>query len=212
MSMSCSKNCVGNESSYTFSFSNMSSMAWDNMALSVDAFDVNKWGQSAVLIGWVGHEIDTDYNYKGSGANLDDLQDLYEEMNITSQYGNYNKYIVWESLQDNMPVIVGAYATKNSVLGIPIYTDGHAWIIDGYCTIENQYSYIYEWTSRTENQMYEYGEIKTEIITESSDYILMNWGYDGDGDNTLYYPGGDWYETQNGLTYQYQKEILYNFQ
>ena len=204
--------CNGYESNYTFTFANMSSSAWDNMALTSEDISSERRHQSAILMGWMGNELQMGYSSSGSAANTEDIQSIYSNLNISSQYESYDKSVVWRSLKRNMPVIVRANATKDYVLGIPFYKDGHAWIIDGYYTVESRYQYYYKWTSKTDNHLYEYGEIKSEYVVENTDYILMNWGYDGDGDRSLYYPGGDWRETVNDMTYQYKKKMLHNFQ
>ena len=205
-------NCYGTNNSYTFAFSDNNSSAWDNMALSISTIDLNKWHQSSILIGWVGWKADLDYGLEGTSGHTEDLKDVFAELGISSTYGDYNKNVVWSSLLNNMPVIVNAHATKKYTLGIPSYHDAHSWIIDGYSIVENQFEYVYEWTSETDNHLYEYGEQKVEIVTETTNYIQMNWGYDGRGDNTFYALGANWYESINSLTYQYQKKMLYNFQ
>lgn len=205
-------NCSGTDDNYTFTFSNNNAYAWNNMALSIATIDLNKWHQSAILIGWVGWKAGLDYGLKSTSGHTEDLKDVFAEIGISSTYGDYDRNIAWSSLLKDMPIVVNSSATKKYTLGIPSYHDAHSWVIDGYSIVENKYEYVYEWTSETDNHLYEYGEQKVEVITETTNYIQMNWGYDGKGDNSLYNPGSNWYETNNSLTYQYRKKMLYDFQ
>lgn len=203
--------CVGNEYNHYFTFSDPSSMAWGNMSNSLVDGNSLGFNQVSVLMGWVGNEIGMSYGHNGSGAYMEDLRDLFQSQNIQCNYGNYNKNVVLSSLKNRMPVIASAAAEKYHFLGFPYYDICHSWIIDGYVTTHNTYYYIYEWTSNTQNELYQYGETKRETVVEVKDYILMNWGYDGSGDNGWYYPGMDWYEPTTNITYKYNKKIIYNF-
>lgn len=61
------------------------------------------------------------------------------------------------------PCLVRAHT--NEILGVPA-GDGYAWLIDGYRVETYTHKYVYTRTSRTDNHLYEYGEMKEEYIKQ----------------------------------------------
>lgn len=201
----------GTVSNGGYSFGNSSPNAWDNMALDVFDTSASKRSQSALLISWSGIQLDLDYGKNSTSGKTKDIVDYYNTYGISCSYQSYNKEKVKASVLNGMPVIVRA--DKDLVIDIPaiieISNGGHSWIIDGYIIGTDTYKYQYQWTSTTDNHLYEYGEIREEIVEESREYIKMNWGWDGSQDNSYYLPGGSW-QTDNG-TFQYEKKMIFDF-
>src|SRR5574344_2345476 len=205
-----SGSCNGNENNYLFNFSSSSTFAWEQMALNYFDNNSSRLYQTAILIGWVGQGINTNYGENGSGAELSDLKQLFTDTGISSTKCDYDKTKVWGSLRNNKPVIVCAYAKQTHFLGFSHLSEGHCWIIDGYYRAINSYIYHYKWASRTENAVHRYGDTKEEIVNISTDYLLMNWGWDGSSDNGLYSLPSSW-SPNSSYTFKYDKEILYKF-
>lgn len=192
--------------------------SWDNMAINAYDHQRSKL-QSAALISWVGENMNVNYGVEGTSGSMnkfssfiDDIPSLLSnEAQITFKKHNYDNMdndISYYLSNRRQPCIVRAHT--NEILGIPA-GDGHAWLIDGYRVETYTHKYIYTWTSRTDNHLYEYGEIKEEYIETDYRYIMMNWGYDGYGDNNLYSPSinADW--TISSYNFKYSKKIMYDF-
>lgn len=192
--------CLGSITSPLYTFGNLSLDAWNNMALTSQDQSSHLY-QSALLIGWVGKEIGTNYSISASSAQSVNLKGLLEDLSIHCNFGTYNSDIVLDHLRQGWPLYIEAY-TQSEV--------GHAWIIDGYEKVTTEYRYIYEFQDR-DAPYNEYGEIKYETVYESNNYILMNWGWNNRIDNTCYtiYSGSGWNE--GGYTFVNNKRIMYNF-
>lgn len=229
--------CVGvvwdnDNKSYSYSFSNPSSIIWDKM--SKGKYQPSKEGTDAVsvLMSYVGTRVKMNYCKEGSGAKTENLINLYRENGISAEVCPYNFNLVKESLDKKLPVNIRAATgvKEKKFLFIPLGKEelnGHSWIIDGYKETELETTYIYE---RCPSSMFakEYEEPKehhglaqitpidkarTFKETTLSTYtcLLMNWGYDGWYDDAEY----NFLESEpwnaNGLTYNTRKEIIHNF-
>lgn len=107
--------------------------------------------------------------------------------------------------------------------------EGHAWIIDGlvlkssYFVTEKHFEYTDNWMNESEyyesfddlknkcNINSEYDIIYEETSPSTEEYLRMNWGYNGNGDKSIFgtYPNDSW--THNNDVYKYSKQILYDF-
>jgi len=87
------------------------------------------------------------------------------------------------------------------------YGAGHAWLIDGYYILTIEYRYVYEYIKH-DSPFTDYGDIKYEYEYETKDYVLMNWGWNNDIDNSAYsltdYNG--WYK--DGCIFKNGKKII----
>ncbi len=214
---------LGKGSSYWFSFSGPSSSVWDEMALRY--YD-NGTIYSAILMGYVGSNIDMKYGGGGSGTKTENLVGFYSSLGIKSSFQNYNSSTVLSSLNSEMPVIVSAYRTKKRFKFIITwntwYEDGHAWIIDGYEKQRRQYTYHYTWISSRDSDdpqlrplkratlPLKLPETKTTTRISSTTMLRMNWGYDGAYDNNKYTLAGDW-RTSSDRNYQYERGMITGF-
>lgn len=70
-------------------------------------------------------------------------------------------------------------------------------------------NHIYEWKSKTQNELYEYGERREEFVTTDYKFVLMNWGWGNYQCNTQYSLMGDW--TYDGRNYKYSRCMVYDF-
>lgn len=211
---------IGDKDNWTFSYSNLSPSAWNNMALNRYE-STSRINQSALLIAWVANQIDTDFGESSSTTTdtWDELKDLLSELEISYLYSDYDNmlnHISYYLINRRQPCIIGASRNKIGIGDITInYKNGHVWLIDGYYRETFYKKYIYQWTSRTDNHLYEYGEIKEEIESEQDAYLLMNWGAEGQHDNALYAsgPNATWQIVVNGETkhYRYNRNIIYDF-
>ena len=154
--------------------------------------------QSALLIGWVGREVDMEYSLNSSGASSSDFADLLSSMSIDCSYVDLNAVNVWRQLKNKWPVYIRA-KTDNE--------EGHAWIIDGYESVTIEYRYIYEYTQHG-SPYNEYGEIKYESEYETNDYILMNWGWNGYVDNNVYALTGVYGWSAGGYIFRNNKKVI----
>lgn len=204
--------CVGNVDNHTFYFWDSDTSAFSNMALNLQSDEQSKY-RSSLLIGWVGSEVGMDYGDNGSGAKITDLKrNVFNGSGINCTYTeNFDRNVIWTQVLSNEPVLLGGYRNKKTVLGLfPKYSNGHAWIVDGYVISHSIKRYIYEWKSKTQNDLYEYGERKEEFVTEDYKYVLMNWGWDYSAHDTWYSLMGDWnYDEDHN--YRYDRCMVYEF-
>ncbi len=172
-------------------------------------------------MGNIGYSIGMEYGYN-SQAETEDLVGYFSNNGVNCTYGDYNSSIIRNNLNNQMPVILKAYATRylHYYAGIPIgpysYKNGHAWIANGIEDLKVHYKYYYQWFSK-DNPLPEVDLLDTEHIrTEEQDlvtnsYLLMNWGYDGLWDQGRYQFSIDAIWEANENSYQYIKKMIYNF-
>lgn len=91
------------------------------------------------------------------------------------------------------------------------YSDGHAWIIDGYETQRTQYTYSYKWEPNLDNTNRKTPDIlyKSSTTTYSTQYLRMNWGWSGSNDDGRYALDGDW--DAGGYNFQYKRRMFSGF-
>ncbi len=185
-----------------FSFGGNSSSIWNEMATNDN--QKNGTSQAALLIGWVGHEMKTDYNLSSSSTVYEN--DLLSYLNSKYPTSFYNASIDFDyiksSIDKGFPILSSAQSTKSSG-GIPLSrTAGHLFIIDQYRYINREYKYTYgykrdPWTGEgadpwEDDEVDEDGNIVAYSITKedyssyTSKEIYMNWGW-GEGYNEISY-------------------------
>lgn len=214
---SCIGWSAGSNYSYQFSFSNPSSEVWDLMARNYYSTGTN---YAAVLMGYVGQSIGMEYNTSSSGATTKDLVGFFSNNGVNSSYQGYDYSNVMTQLKASIPVIARAYATKKNTtfLGITIstsYSNGHAWIIDGYETKRIKFTYYYQWVSGDGTGALKAASIlpvnktKTEESISNTTYLIMNWGWNGSYDSGRYSTTGDW--KVDDYNFRYEKAMISNF-
>ena len=209
--------CSGNINNYSMEQGNFNSTVWNNMRYN-DSY-------AAPLIANVGLLVNTDYGDEGSGANTEDLVNhVFANYGISCTYGNYNAETIKSNLLSNLPVIVRADGTKHHILFIvPQFSDGHAFIIDGYkrsrTATHNTYTWVYDAPVNPNVPRPEIPQTSSTTYTSPSITLFkMNWGWGNsyDYDNVWFAPTGDWIrvvDEDNGdeLNFEYNRHMIYNF-
>jgi len=92
--------------------------------------------QIGVLMLEIGNNVSMNYGTVVSNASIDDVPSAFEKMGyFKPKIKSYNFEDIKASLDEGKPVFAGGCAKKEYLLGfIPLYKEGHAWVIDGYRT------------------------------------------------------------------------------
>jgi hypothetical protein len=162
-------------------------------------------------------DIDDDINLSSGTGNLSGAYSYYD---ILCETMSYNYPIVKASIDNGYPVMVGAEGSAGK----------HAWVIDGYHDYRTTTDAVYMWYmassdslsyynydlcyTEEEKQLYipdvNEGDIEHEYSYSSSQYLLMNWGWDGQYNNVkCWFSNGNWPTTNN--SFPYNPIIIYNF-
>lgn len=211
----------GKTSNIGFSRSNFvsNSTRWNDMALSYNSSGNTTYVGDLMLD--IGNRLNMKYSGNGSSANISNS--ALSNYNLTCTESGYKYQNIKNNLQNSKPVNVIAYRKNTSGQKF-----GHSWIIDGLATktrfyiTRKHFEYTENWMHESEyydtfDQLREKYNINSEydIITEehssTGEYLLMNWGYDGDNDNGYFstYPDASW--TNGDREYKYDKKIHYDF-
>lgn len=211
-----------------FSRSNLNSNStrWDNMALTSSEWAVEKIRNTRYLMYDIGNRLNMEYSGEYSGANI--TLSALSHYNLIYSYDDYNYQKVKTDLLNSKPVIVQAKCDDPDS-GERV---GHGWIIDGikiktshYIT-EKHFEYTENWMYASEyydsfddlRRIYHIND-GTETIEEYNDivteYLRMNWGQDGQNDNSYYstYPSSIWVFSgfPYNYSFKYDKKIYYDF-
>lgn len=161
--------------------------------------------------------------YPDLSATLTVSPSIFTYYNVICDESDYDYDLVRQSLDNGIPVELSCFQTGNI---------GHSWVIDGYnyelrrsdrayqwrlippdslCYYDNiDYDYVF-----TENQKQLYHpeleeyQIEHNYSYHRSDYLLMNWGWDADGDGGHYSINPDW--SNNGYNFCRNAKVLHNF-
>ena len=171
-----------------------------------------------------GYFANMKYSQYGSGAS--NIGTPFSGFDVNYDSGPYSFSVVKNSLDCGFPVAVSAYKNEN-------YTNGHAWIIDGYRQYEKTRESEYRWYMAPPDSLgyYNYDLCYTEaqkqlyapeaneedvfyenIVLDKAQYLRMNWGWDGDGDNGYFhFPDNAWPTGWGQYSFPYYPQIVYNF-
>ncbi len=175
----------------------------------------------------IGEHVDMKYkywidnNYEGHlSSETGHLSGAYSYYDVLCDSTGYSYPIVKSSIDDGYPVMVGANDGSS----------GHAWVIDGYHDYRTTTDAIYMWYRASADSLsyYDYtvcyteaqkqqfipdvneGDIEHEYTYSAQQYLLMNWGWDGQDNNVkCWFSNGNWPTTNND--YPYNPVIIYNF-
>lgn len=218
-SVSCSKQHIsGSTTNIGFSRGDLDldSPRWDMMAKYWYETNTSYVGD---LMLDIGNRLGMEYSGEGSGTNLSTTGLANYDLTYTT--GDYSYSVVQNNLKKGLPVIV----TAGNKVGLS-YSGGHAWIIDGVrrryatYTYEKHIEYSENWMNESEyfesfdeirwkynvNDEFDIWYVETSGTT---DYLLMNWGYDGSYDDDSYFVDGEW--NANGSSHMYKRKIYYDF-
>lgn len=191
----------------------MSSTVWNAMSLNTHG----SYDASYALIADIGKRVNMDYGDSGSGALSSDLQSVFSYYGLSlTYYDSYQPVLMLSSLQRGFPCYVSAYGTReHHFFNYYTYSNGHAFLVDGYKSYYTKYTKTYEWIEPLSPD--EQSIIEDMIVIEySTPYITtiqMNWGWDTSNNNETFSISGDWETIVNGQTrnYIYEREMFYGY-
>ena len=212
---------------------NANSTRWNSMARSWWCYMNPTYNNSYAsdFITEIGLKIRTVFNTTFSPSmttHISSALNFYYD-DIPYEYINYNGALAVSSIHLGYPLLVVAGTNPTSIVG-------HTWLIDGEKIVRHTTTRNYVWhfvlPEEDDEPIYftnssDYatfaegialGLMEDELVQESfyvdTQYVLMNWGYDGVGNDDLFYPqnGTIWQisDGQNSFNYQYNKR-MWNF-
>ncbi len=139
---------------------------------------------TSALMEFIGNAVGMNYSCTSSGADSEDAKDAFRSIfgYSNATYTDFNSSTVKQQIGRNLPIYLAGYASeKRCFLGWCSYTDGHAWVCDGYKS--------------------------TRFCESGNTYLLlhMNWGWNGNSDGWFAY--NNW---NPNLNFQYKKRMIYN--
>lgn len=173
----------------------------------------------AMLIRDVGHKVGMIYGHRGSSANTSALVDnVFEPYGIGSTYGDYNVAQLYNSIRNDMPVIARADGKVEEILGVPIYSKGHSFIIDkcvyNISSITSTYHWIWDPHTVPVPELDDSISVSHSIVYT---HIGMNWGWKGTHDELLFSPSGSWEILDyseippDTLLFDYERKMIHGF-
>lgn len=192
------------------SFGLFHSSTWDNMMPSSDPY-----GYAAMLIGYVGKNVNMSYGANSSGANTLNLKD-----NVFIPYGincttfkYYNGLFLKGDLGNGIPVICGGTREYINSEGNTV-TSGHAFIVDRYKRYQEEITFTHEWVFDNPELNPGYPITRTSIVynTPYITHYQMNWGYgyEKNYNNVWCSMSGSW-QYGSRTPYIYNRKMVCNF-
>lgn len=152
----------------------------------------NSYGTSETsqLMVDIGYAVDMNYSCNGSGANTENKAPSAFKNTFgyqSADYADFNTSTVANELKNGRPVILTG-GRKTGWWAFPIYTDGHAWVCDGY----------------------RHGTVYSPGCETSWDltYLHMNWGWGSGHNMDGWYTTYDWSPGDN--SFNYDKGMVFN--
>ena len=145
--------------------------------------------ETAVLMRDIGNAVDMDYDCDGSSADTEnDVASAFiNDFNYSmATYSDYHSQTVKQELNYHRPVILRG-GRDNGWWIFHHYTDGHAWVCDGYKSLtlwDEDCSYFWSYL-----------------------YLHMNWGWKG-WYNDAWYNYNNW--NPGNYTFNYHRGMVYN--
>ena len=181
--------CTANTSNFAFGvnmyISNTSTTLWNSMGSDTDA--------AAKLIAGCGIKAQAHYGNTGTSTTAINLYNTLTSDGIICNGVNYSTNIVKQSLENNMPVLTCAGGVQHDN-----DTIGHAFIIDRYRGIADQYTYCYEWVvdvpgdGTSMHPLYKENIVVDYESTEITQFG-MNWGWQSTTyDGMWFTPSSTW--------------------
>jgi hypothetical protein len=195
---------------------------WAEMVAWPNAWQLSTNGRSqvATLMRLIGQGVSMSYGCDGSVSNIDNANSWYNNNGYnTGGVQGYNLSTIISSLSSNRPVQIRGCAIKTTTTygwwifsyTNTTYSEGHAWVIDGYVKRQRKISYnlvLYSGSRKITSQPVSYYQY--------DEYVRCNYGWGG-LDNGYYLSGV--FDTNAGSTtlksgtpgyYQYDMKILPN--
>ena len=202
---------------------NSNSNRWQYMSKDLNDTILHEKSYVQDLMMDVGNRLGAKYSADGTTATPSTSAMSY--YGLTFNTSGYDYPSVRADLFNSIPVVVSA---KRLLLGTNTKS-GHSWIIDGiaiktrHFVTTKTFEYTENWMHEPEyydtfDELRQHYHINSEFDSVVEDggfstieYLLMNWGGDGAGDNGYYstYPSSGW--GPSDAEYKYNKTIYYNF-
>lgn len=192
------------------------SLRWNQMALTSSSSDIAIEYAGDIMLE-LGNRLSISYSSSESGNFQTPTYYIlrFSGYNLTCSSGSYLYATVKNNLDSNLPIMISAWSNG-----------GHFWIIDGYREKTEYYTNCYrlEYTNDYSDAIATYtdddiedvfGEYYSDgmeweetISYAGGNYLLMNWGDNGNGDDGEYYvvPGQQWgYYSSPTIYYSFHK-------
>lgn len=208
----------------SLSFDGYQPFVWNLIKMNKDD-DANPYLYSQILLAYVANGIKTEFGKNESRlTDLNNLKTLFNREGISCNIKDYSYSDVCSNLLNGMPVITTGNENRINHYFIGFidvnnyeYTEGHAWIINGWQSNFYKITYRYNWVQTSagsvifENKASKVAsEEEYEYTTYSTYYyFLMKWGWDGDFDDASYLT--DNYFRTVSHNYQYNRKIICDF-
>lgn len=155
---------------------------WNNMPNNIGTYDTQLLMRD-IGNGWIS------YSCGSSSQESCNIPGRFNQLGYSASFtNNYNTDLITQQLNWNKPVIISGGRKKNGI-SWNMYTDGHAWVCDGYRRNDIRY--------RDENG---------NCLGWGYLYFHMNWGWNGDYNA--------WFNAHNfnpsTYTYNFKRKIVYN--
>ena len=182
---------------------------WDEITKKKDADSLRQQSykdQVSLLLYEIGFRIGMNWQCDGSGASSDDVIKYME----STGYGGcgkfaYNFEFIRKNLLDSYrPACMSGYQIRrNKFIGYS-YSDGHAWIVDGYAAVvADHYSYVIDLSTGMCKETY----VNTVLRQK---YLHVNWGWGGS--NNGYYAEGCFDTKEGDFDYPHYNNMESNYQ
>ena len=138
----------------------------------------------SALVREIGMAVEMNYSCSGSTSTIKKANDALRNKFGYATDGVYSYHIdrVMADLNNQRSIFVSGNATKNWIG----YSDGHAWVIDGYKNVYNVYALYDNFYDENYNLIRQ--EYVGELKRKETRWLHCNYGWDGLG-NGYYYTG-----------------------
>lgn len=138
----------------------------------------------SALVREIGMAVEMNYSCSGSSSTIKKANDALRNKFGYATDGVYSYHIdrVMADLNNKRSIYVRGNATKNWIG----YSDGHAWVIDGYKNVYNVYALYDNFYDENYNLIRQ--EYVGELKRKETRWLHCNYGWDGAG-NGYYYTG-----------------------
>lgn len=196
---------IPTEDGLDFSFSGSSSTIWNEMQLSY-----SYWGgeEVALLIGKIGHDLNANYGYAGTGVVTSRIAPyLYNIYTVSYPLQDFDYSYIKRSIDKKFPVITHAFSNQDNN-GNSIEKGGHTFLTDQYReTTQTTRAYyrlirdplpsgmIDPWESDeldSDGNIIGYAYIKEIDITSTKYQVSTNWGAYEFMNHIFYHASGYW--------------------
>lgn len=189
---------------------------WDELTVSskVSILNTSLSDRVSTLLRTVGSGVDVSYSPSGSGADFEDAASYLKSVGINCTFiDNINTNTIQSSLNASKPVMLAG--RRNNPFPF-VYTDGHAWIVDGHFSFNyyavTSYYELYmpdlypnnvsdsDWQNCLNTD-----PLWTDAAWRNTTYYHINWGWGGTSNG--YYTDVD-YAYDPAYYYRYKQRMI----